>query len=137
MPWPLSPSSAAIQITKHGFDDTALEAVDGKFIYYMKPNGTGSTSIWRVPAQGGEETQVLPSILHNNFAVAGHGIYFIPDSRPYAVQFLNFATGKVAGIARLPREPAWGLSASPDGWSLLYTEFRAVRSDLMLVENFR
>jgi hypothetical protein len=90
-----------------------------------------------VPAEGGEESALLPSIYNNNFTLASQGIYFIPSSRPYAVQFASFDGGKVVTVAEIPREPAWGLSVSPDGKSLLYTEFEAIRSDLMLAENFR
>jgi hypothetical protein len=90
-----------------------------------------------VPAAGGEEIQVLRSVFHNNFAVADRGIYFIPSSRPALVQFLSFADGRIVTIARIPREPAWGFSLSPDGRSLLFSEFEEVRADLMLVENFQ
>jgi hypothetical protein len=50
---------------------------------------------------------------------------------------LSFDTGKIATIAKIPREPSYGFSVSPDGRSLLYAQYEAVRSDLMLVENFR
>jgi hypothetical protein len=50
---------------------------------------------------------------------------------------LSFDTTKAVTIARIPREPAYGFSVSPDGLSLLYTAMEELRSDLMLVENFR
>jgi hypothetical protein len=40
-------------------------------------------------------------------------------------------------IAKIPRDTSFGFSVSPDGRSLLYSEWEAIRSDLMLVENFR
>ena len=135
IPWPQAGS--AVQVTKHGFLRDAIESADGKFVYYLKGAGEGENSLWRVPAAGGEESPLLPSIYNNNFTLASQGIYFIPSSRPYALQFASFGGGKVVTAAEIPREPAWGLSVSPDGKSLLYTEFEAIRSDLMLVENFR
>jgi hypothetical protein len=90
-----------------------------------------------VPVDGGDETQVLESLLNNNFTVVRKGVYFVPASGPLSIEFMNFANGKVVGIARPLHEPAWGLSVSPDGRWLLYSEFEGRQSDLMLVENFR
>jgi len=93
--------------------------------------------VWKVAVNGGEETQVVAPILNTNSAVAGQGIYFIPDSKPRCVRFFSFSTGKVVSIADIPQEPGWGFSVSPDGQWLLYTAFEPIGSDLMLVENFR
>ena len=80
---------------------------------------------------------MLASVLNNNFAVVTDGVYFIPNARPYSIRFLSFLSGEETTIAQLAREPAWGFSVSPDGRSLLFSEFEAVRSELKLVENFR
>jgi hypothetical protein len=50
---------------------------------------------------------------------------------------MDFGNGNVVTIATPEREPAWGLSLSPDGRSILYSAFEAVQADLMLAENFR
>ncbi|MFL6354809.1 MAG: protein kinase domain-containing protein [Bryobacteraceae bacterium] len=138
MPWPLHRNQAdRVQITKKGFGGEAVESLDGKFVYYLKGASDDNLALWRVPVAGGEETQVLGSVLNNNFALTEQGIYFIPNSRPAAVQFLSFGDGTRQTIANTPHEPAWGLSVSPDGRSLLFSEFEAVKADLMLAENFR
>jgi serine/threonine protein kinase len=127
----------AIQITKKGFAREAIESPDGKFVYYLK-NPTGeSYALWRAPVNGGEEIQVLESVLNNNFTVADQGIYFIRNSRPASLRFLRFRGGTEVTIAQIPREPAWGVSVSPDGRSLLFSEWESVRADLMLAENFQ
>jgi hypothetical protein len=95
------------------------------------------TSIWTVTVKGGEESQVVESVLNGNSAVVEQGIYFIPNSTPRSVQFLSFRTGKVVSIADIPQEPGWGFSVSPDGHWLLYAAFEPSSSDLMLVENFQ
>ena len=86
--------------------------------------------------QRGRNT-LVDSVLNNNFDVADRGIYFIRDSKPFGIQFLNFESGKTTAITSLTREPAYGLSVSPDGRSLLYSDFRSLTADLMLVERFR
>ena len=127
----------AVQVTRKGYEvdvgGDAVESTDGKFVYYLKGGGA-----WRVPIQGGEETQVLESVFNNNFAVVDQGIYFIPSSERPSIQFLSFATGKVVTIARIgEQEPDYGFTVSPDGRWLLYAQYESVRSDLKLVQNFR
>jgi Tol biopolymer transport system component len=138
MPWPLTRQTGeAVLVTRKGFSGEAVESLDGKLVYYLKGASDENLALWKVPATGGEETQVLGSVLNNNFAVTDRGIYFIPSARPASIQFLSFSGAGIVTIAQTPREPAWGFSVSPDGRSLLFSEFEAVRADLMLAENFR
>ena len=37
----------------------AIESTDGKFIYYLSGPGEGENSLWQVPSEGGQQTQVL------------------------------------------------------------------------------
>jgi Tol biopolymer transport system component len=130
---PVDGGGNAVQVTRKGNDGDAVEATDGKFVYYLKGGGA-----WRVPIQGGEETQVLESVFNNNFAVVDQGIYFIPSSERPSIQFLSFATRKIVIIARIgEQEPDYGLPFPPDGRWLLYAQYESVRSELKLVQNFR
>ena len=73
------------------------------------------------------------------FALVDDGIYFIPDPNAdgkYSVQFLSFATVKVKTVAPISRSHCEGLSVSPDGRSILFSQLDEASSDLMLVENF-
>jgi hypothetical protein len=92
-----------------------------------------------MPVSGGNESQILPSVVSRGFFPVKEGIYFIPETgtdRKSSIQFLNFGTGKVKTVAQT-LEPSEGLSDSPDGQSILYSQNDETRSDLMLVENFR
>ena len=140
-PWPPSGhDDAAVPITRNG-GGFARESPDGRFLYYMKSQEE-ITSLWRVPVEGGEETQILDSVCCQNFAVVDDGIYFIPFEQrapgDYAsIEYLIFATGKVETIAKLSYAPAFGLSVSPDGRWLLYSQFQPWEGDLWTVEKFR
>ena len=134
-----------IQLTRNG-GAGALESPDGKSIYYYTLSSDAlssweSRSIRKMPLSGGEESQVLPSVLV--FSLVKEGIYFIPPSslipgppfRKSSIQFLSFVTGEVKTVA--PTSAPFGdLSFSPDGF-LLFSQIDQVKSDLMLVENFR
>jgi Tol biopolymer transport system component/DNA-binding winged helix-turn-helix (wHTH) protein len=128
----------AVQVTRNG-GGPAFESPDGKSIYYTKGDVPTPTGLWNMPVSGGEESQVLPSVVWRAFFLVNDGIYFIPESgadRKFSIQFLSFATGKVKTVAPIS-SPMEGLSVSPDGRSLLFSQNDEAGSDLMLVENFR
>jgi Tol biopolymer transport system component/DNA-binding winged helix-turn-helix (wHTH) protein len=127
---------AAIQLTRHvGY--VAFESPDHRFVYYSK--GRQETSLWRVPVDGGEEQQLLDSVLWLNFVVAPDGIFFVPGHADgtWSIRFFNFQTGATTVVAPIEGQAAVGLSLSPDGRYILYSENDQQSSELMLVENFR
>jgi Tol biopolymer transport system component len=117
------------------------ESPDGKFIYYC--GSTSPPSLWRVPADGGEETEVLHAIDHPaNLCVTDQGIYFVPVRNPAGggssvIQLLRLGTGKIEVVAAIDKDLYYGLTVSPDGRWLLYSQIDQQSCDLMLVENFR
>jgi Tol biopolymer transport system component len=125
------------QVTTHGGDGANFESFDGKFLYYAKGDDR-ATTLWRVPVNGGNEVQVLDSLFSLHFTVAASGVYFIgPTDYGRSIRFLSFQTGKVATVAEIDQAVGTGLSVSPDGRFLLYSQYQLAGSDLMLVENFR
>ena len=117
-----------------------VESPDGQWVYYSHEG----RSLWRVPIDGGEETQVLESVNGHAFGVVKEGIYFIfpkPDAAGrYSIQFFNFATKRIRSVSTISAiESAIfaNLSVSPDGRWILYSQTDQFGSDLMLVENFR
>jgi Tol biopolymer transport system component len=137
----------AVPVTRNGW--SPVEAPDGRFLYYVKGPPIGC-NLWRVPVEGGEESQVLESLsAWNAFDVVDEGIYFVPTSKLSArasteysnfggtsIQFLNLATRKVKSIAAI-EGGSDGLSVSPDRRWILYTQLVQQGSDLLLVENFK
>jgi Tol biopolymer transport system component len=136
--WKVSPEGGnAIPVTRNG-GGTAFESPDGQSVYYLK--GDFSGGLWKMPVGGGEERQILPSVVSWAFSLVNEGIYFIPepgaDWKP-SILFLSFTTGKVKTVARMSGRPFEGLSVSPDGRSILFSQVDEAGSDLMLVEHFR
>jgi Tol biopolymer transport system component len=132
-----SEGGPAIQVSRNG-GGMAFESPDGRSVYYM--NGDFSGSLWRMPSSGGTANEVLPSVATRAFCVIQEGIYFIPVAGPgqnSSIEFLSFATGKVKTVALMSGPPFEGLSVSPDGRYLLFTQVDGIGSDLTLVENFR
>ncbi len=128
-----------VQVTRKGGATPAI-APDGKFVYFVK--GMKAEGIWRIPAEGGEETLFLENadeIDMGHWAPAKEGFYFVlRKERRKALAFLDFKTGGITEVMQI--EKPWdhsALSVSPDGRWILYPQFDEIGHDLMLVENFR
>ncbi len=121
------------QITRHG-GYLAFESYDRRWLFYSRTDG--DSPLYRVPADGGEETQVLPRVNEFGFCVTPGGILFSGGERSEGIQFLSFETGRVSPVFRPDRQMTVGLSLSPDGRHLLFPQRESSGSDLMLVENF-
>jgi len=91
-----------------------------------------------VPTAGGEPLKVLDGVVWRNFVVLVRGIYHIEqtsgDSR---LRFFDSATDSVTTVATGLGEVRYGLTASSDGRTILFTRVDFTIDDLMLVENFR
>ena len=79
------------------------------------------------------------------FAVVQDGIYFIEPGPPgYAgwikgnsLNFFSFTKGTAEKVSEIKYWPVEGLSVSPDGRYVLFSQIDPFVQDLMLVENFR
>ncbi|HEY1759570.1 MAG TPA: protein kinase [Bryobacteraceae bacterium] len=125
-----------VQVTRGG-GIAPVESPDGKTLYFTKEMGMGG--LWKMPVDGGPETQVIPDVHRYDYAVTGKGIYFATEGtrgRSAAIQFLNLATGITTQIVKVDKPLELGLTVSPDGRSLLFSQVDSYGRDLMLVENF-
>jgi hypothetical protein len=113
--------------------------MDGKYLYY-----TTGRSIERLgPLESQSPVQAslltLPSILAQ-LALHDDSLYYIAvDEAAHSavMRQLNLPTGRVSDVVRIPRQPHMGLSVSPDGSSIVYSQLDQHGSDLVLVENFQ
>ena len=134
----------AVQVTKNG-GINPLAATDG-FLYYSRNGGVigakNEPGVWKVPFDGGEETRVFDRGCGCQLLVTEQGVYFVNgDVKPGSeISFYNFAnnqTTKLFSVSTKKPTYLWGLSASPDGKWILYTEYEQLDNDIMLVENFQ
>jgi Tol biopolymer transport system component/DNA-binding winged helix-turn-helix (wHTH) protein len=137
-----SEGGQAVQVTKQGGFDN-VESPDGQYLYYAK--GRSESGIWRIPVAGGAETPVLyhhQAGVTRQWAVTPQGIWFVTAEAPKRplIEFYSFGAGRVTTAATLesPLPPGIsGMTISPDGRRLLWTQMDHVSSDITLAENFR
>jgi eukaryotic-like serine/threonine-protein kinase len=129
----------AVQVTKDGGYAPRV-SLDGQWLYYTK--ALSSTSLWKVPIEGGEASKVLDNLSdYENVAIVKSGVYFAPSDDAIgtssSIQFLRFGTNTISEVTSFEKSFVYGISVSPDGAWMLYSPELQVRSELMLVENFR
>lgn len=128
---------AAHQVTSQG-GMIALPSPDGRWVYYTRNAQAG---LWRIPASGGPEQQVLqgPSNgFQGYWGLTQQGIYFLDTSNPPgAILFADFSSlNRSSLVHKLAAEPTplAGLSISPDGRWLAYATTEEASSNITLVE---
>jgi Tol biopolymer transport system component len=133
------PSSGgdSVQVTRDG-GNAAKESADGQFLYYTRADDR-MFSLWRMSAAGGQPMKVLDGIAREtDFAVVEKGIYYVSNAAgENRLEFFSFAAGKSTLVAGNLGKTVPGLTASPDGRTVLYTRLDSSVDDLMLVDNFR
>jgi Tol biopolymer transport system component len=126
----------AVQVTRNGGADAA-ESPDGRWLYYAKGPEPGA-EVWRVPLAGGEETRVLEGLwAPYNYVVTSQGVYFTRGNRNPDIAFLDLSTRKVTQVLKPNRPASLGLTISPDGRWLLYSQTDVLDADLIVVDDFR
>ena len=131
---------SAVQVTRHG-GFAAFESSDGRYLYYAK--GLAVPGLWRAPASGGEEIEVIHTLeagYYGYWAVVENGIYYLDTTAKPSIAFFNATTHRstrVFDLENLPARQAPGLAVSQDKGTILYTQLDALSSEVILVDNFR
>jgi serine/threonine protein kinase/Tol biopolymer transport system component len=127
------------QVTREG-GAYPIESHDGRTLYYLR--GPGSGALLARPTSAGEERTALGCVA-GSYAVAPRGLFYVacggpsaPGSRQHPLRYWDAVTRQDRSVATLEGDGIAGLSASPDGQSLLYGR-GSWTSDLMMIENFR
>jgi Tol biopolymer transport system component len=124
----------AVLITRNG-GFMPVDSPDSKTLYYLKER-RGTDDLFRSAADGSGETELVRGIAYVGFAVAADRIYYIhkPAIGPFEIREFVLATGSDSRVATIERQISVGLGLSPDGKSLLFSEWRG-RGSLMLADN--
>ena len=118
------------------------ESFDGETLYFV--DGWTDTRLYKVSANRispASPVKGMPLLKDAAlWTVAPGGIYFVPAAAPRSIDYFDFSTQQVRRITDADRDLSpmnGGLSVSPDGRWILYSQIDDVRSDIMLVDHFR
>ncbi|MEO8367766.1 MAG: winged helix-turn-helix domain-containing protein [Candidatus Solibacter sp.] len=127
---------APVQVTRAG-GLTAFEDTSGTSLYYTKDEV--DPTLWQSALDGSGEREVLRGVSHRGFVPAGDTIYYLRDESPTEISIRRFkrSTHEDSRISSITKPTYLGLSLSPDGRYLIYSQIDEQGADLMFVENFR
>jgi hypothetical protein len=130
---PVRSSESAFGIHE-SFDGETLYFVDGWSDAILKKVSVGQIG----PASPVEGMPLLKDAAL--WTVVPRGIYFVPADAPHSICYFDFSTRQVRRIMDVGRDFSTmngGLSVSPDGRWILYSQIDEVNGDIMLVDHFR
>ena len=115
----------------------AQQSPDGQWLYFA--GWFTSKSLWRMPAAGGEITQVVDAMSDPmGYAVADQGIfYWVPNGLRFELHFLDLQSGSNRVVFRPSTPVVPNLTLSPDGKYLSFPVVERNSQELMMVDNFR
>jgi Tol biopolymer transport system component/DNA-binding winged helix-turn-helix (wHTH) protein len=116
-----------------------IESYDGHELYFAKREV--NAPLMKVSLEGPNSEQLvkgLPRVSNwTRWTIATGGIYFVPADTPTSLYYFDFTTKQIREIFKVEKNFANGLSVSPDGRWLLYSQVDEENSDIMLVDHFR
>jgi Tol biopolymer transport system component len=124
--------ATAVSKDIHGFNPR--ESFDGKTIYFASGATLKKVAL---PGQPGTESEVDGSLRVQDWTLSPSGIYFVPADAPRSLRYFDFATRQVRPIFEVDKDFSGGLSVSPDGRWILYSQGGDPTGDIMLVDHFR
>jgi Tol biopolymer transport system component len=115
------------------------ESFDGKTVYFASTFSKPvlrKVSLLALPGTG-SEVDGLPRLSHSGlWTLTPGGIYFVPAEEPRSLRYFDFATRELRPIFDVGQYFGSGLSVSPDGRWILYSQVGDVNGDIMLVDHF-
>ena len=133
------PDAVPVRVTRCGDAWGAYEAEDGRSLYVVRQQRRADWSVWKMPVDGGEETEVVSDLASHWFIDASRtGIYYLTSALPGGqLRYYRFADGSNTLLHTLERRSGFGLAAAPDDSAVLFTSYDVDTSELMYVEKFR
>ena len=119
------------------------ESFDGEALYFVDALVDARLKMEPVNPLGPDspiEGMPLLKALSALWTVVRGGIYFVPADAPHSICYFDISTRQVRRIMDVDRDfnsHNGGLSVSPDGRWMLYSQVDEVNSDIIVVDHFR
>ncbi|MCX6596314.1 MAG: protein kinase [Acidobacteria bacterium] len=129
-------SGATTQVTRGG-STGGVESPDGRYFYFNRTQN--DLGIWRVPAAGGPEEQIVkePLARRTLYAVTNSGIYYIAGGKPAELRYRPLNATRSTPLLTIAKTLFWGFDVSLDEKLMVFSEYDVENTDIMLISDFR
>lgn len=119
---------------------TAKESTDGRKLFFAKRHERDG--LWEQELPAGTARQVVDRLYRRSlFAPGREGLYWVApgaeSGEKQALYYWDFRRNTRTKVHTFDRQVFWGFELTPDGQSLLYSQYDVGNSHIMLVPNFR
>jgi Tol biopolymer transport system component/DNA-binding winged helix-turn-helix (wHTH) protein len=115
-----------------------LESFDGNSLYLAAR--VANTDLGMLSLTGAPPVSVVPGLPKIKYfglwTLVPGGVYFVPHDDPRSLRYYDFSTKKTRRIFTIEKDFDIGLSISPDGRYVLFSQLDEENSDIMLVDHF-
>jgi Periplasmic component of the Tol biopolymer transport system len=129
----------AIRLSKDPGGVTPQESLDGRKVYFASHDAHAVLKSVDLSPDSGQESVVegMPRLSSSElWTLSQGGIYFVPEDTPKSLRYFDFASKQTHTIFEVDKDFGSGLSVSPDGRWIIYSQLGDVNKDIMLVEHF-
>jgi eukaryotic-like serine/threonine-protein kinase len=118
---------------------TMIESSDGKALYFPSRIANSNMMMLALDRSGAtpQEVSGIPKVfLESQWTLVHDGIYFAPQDSPRSICFFDFATRHTREIFKAYKDLSDGMSVSPDGRYLLYSQVDESNANIMVANYF-
>jgi len=118
---------------------TSIESSDGKALYFPSRIANPNIMMLALDHSGAtpQEVSGMPKITYfSQWTLVHDGIYFAPHDSPRSICFFDFATRHTREIFKADKDLGDGMSVSPDGRYMLYSQIDQSNANIMIANYF-
>jgi Tol biopolymer transport system component/DNA-binding winged helix-turn-helix (wHTH) protein len=118
---------------------TSIESSDGKSLYFPSRMANSNMMMLALDRSGATSQEVsgIPRVFYESqWTLVHDGIYFAPQDSPRSICFFDFATRHTREIFKADKDLGDGMSVSPDGRYMLYSQVDESNANIMIANYF-
>jgi Tol biopolymer transport system component/DNA-binding winged helix-turn-helix (wHTH) protein len=115
------------------------ESADGKSLYFLTRDVDAAVRVLPLGVANAPDTELIgmPNVEYNQqWQVTTNGIYFVEERRPETALYFDFNTRHTKELFKGDKAITYGISVSPDGRYILYSQLDRFTTSVQLVEHF-
>jgi Tol biopolymer transport system component len=128
----------AEELPTDGHSVRPAESADGAYLYFTSREVNFELEkILLANPMAGIQKEPMPRVLQwTLWKVVPGGVYFVPNDAKRTLRYFDLASGKVKDVFTLEKDIDDGISVSPDGRYILYSQLDEEHGEIMVMDRY-